>query len=172
MKSRSTEGRVSIISITGIIVMRRRSVTVEDNKAVVRRAYEKGMNGRDMRIIEECFSPDYVNYFPAGQGEVRGIDEFKKVLWDFLTAFDDLVFTVEDIFGEGDKVALRWSARGIHSGEYRGIPPTTVIPATGREISFSATDVYHVVDGKIVEEWNTLDGFDIMRQMGALNIKQ
>jgi predicted ester cyclase len=147
-------------------------MSIEENKAIVRRAYEEGMNRRDMRIIEEAFSPDYVNYFPAGQGEVRGIDEFKKVLWAFLTAFDDLTFTVEDILGEGDEVALRWSARGVHTGEYRGIPPTTIIPATGREISFSATDIYHVIGRKIVEEWNTLDGFDIMRQMGVLSITE
>jgi len=46
-----------------------------DNKAIVRRAYLEGMNRRDMAVIKETFSPDYVKYFPAGQGELRGIDE-------------------------------------------------------------------------------------------------
>ncbi|GGK06833.1 hypothetical protein GCM10010123_40730 [Pilimelia anulata] len=142
---------------------------IEENKAVVIRAYTDGMNKKDMSVIRECFAPDYVNYFPAGEGEVRGIEEFTRVLGDFLNAFDDLVFTVEDVLGEGDKVALRWSATGIHTGNYTGIPPTTIIPPTGREISFSATDVYHVVGGRIIEEWNTLDGWDIMKQMGAVH---
>ncbi|HWG97808.1 MAG TPA: ester cyclase [Pilimelia sp.] len=143
-------------------------VTIDDNKALVLRAYLDGMNHRDMGVIRECFAPDYVNHFPAGEGEVRGIEEFTRVLGDFLGAFDNLVFTVEDVLGEGDRVALRWSARGIHTGEYRGIPPTTVIAPTGREISFSATDIYRVADGRIVEEWNTLDGWDVMRQMGVV----
>lgn len=143
-------------------------VTTEDNKAVVTRAYLRGMNPRDMNVIRETFSPDYVNYFPAGQGYLKGIDEFVVALSDFLGAFTDLTFTVEDIFGEGERVALRWSARGVHTGDYRGLPPTMVIAATGREISFGATDIYRVVDGRIVEEWNTFDGYDVMRQMGAL----
>jgi steroid delta-isomerase-like uncharacterized protein len=143
-------------------------VTTEDNKAVVTRAYLQGMNRRDMKVIRETFSPDYVNYFPAGQGYLKGIDEFVAALSEFLGAFTDLTFTVEDIFGEGERVVLRWSARGVHTGDYRGLPPTTVIAATGREISFGATDIYRVVDGRIVEEWNTFDGYDVMRQMGVL----
>jgi predicted ester cyclase len=140
----------------------------EENKALVRRAYLDGMNRKDMRVIRECFAPDYVNYFPAGQGEVRGIDDFTRVLGEFLDAFSELVFTVEDVLGDGEKVALRWSATGIHTGDYRGIPPTVVVPATGRPVSFGATDIYRVVGGRVVEEWNTLDGFDILRQLGAL----
>ncbi|GIE85808.1 ester cyclase [Actinoplanes regularis] len=141
---------------------------IEDNKAIVKRAYLEGLNRRDMSIIRECFAPNYVNYFPAGEGEVHGIDDFTTVLKQFLDAFTDLTFTVEDLFAEGDKVVLRWSARGIHTGDYRGIPPTTVVPATGREISFSATDIYHVSNGQIIEEWNTMDGWDILHQMGIV----
>lgn len=144
-------------------------MSAEDNKAVVRRAYLDGMNGHDMSVVRATFAPDYVNHFPAGQGLIRGLDNFVAALGDFLDAFSDLTFTIEDILGEGERVALRWSARGMHTGDYRGIPPTVVIPPTGREISFSATDIYRVVDGRIVEEWNSLDGFDIMRQMGVLH---
>ncbi|GAA2526562.1 ester cyclase [Pilimelia columellifera] len=140
----------------------------EENKAVVMRAYLDGMNRKDMSVIRECFAPDYVNFFPAGQGQVRGIEDFTRTLGEFLDAFENLVFTVEDVFADGDKVVLRWSATGRHTGDYRGIPPTTVIPATRKEINFSATDIYRVVGGKIVEEWNTLDGWDIMYQMGAV----
>lgn len=143
-------------------------MTAEDNKALVRRAYLEGMNPRDMGVIRAVFAPDYVNYFPAGQGLIRGLDNFVAALTEFLDAFSDLTFTIDDVLGEADRVALRWSARGVHTGDYRGIPPTVVIAPTGRDISFSATDIYRVVDGRIVEEWNTLDGFDIMRQMGAL----
>lgn len=141
----------------------------DENRSVVMRAYLEGMNAKDMSVIRECFAPDYVNYFPAGQGEVRGIEQFTAVLGEFLDAFDGLAFTVDDTVAEGDKVVLRWSAAGIHTGDYRGIPPTVVIAPTGRKISFSATDIYRVVNGRIVEEWNTLDGLDIMRQMGALH---
>ena len=45
--------------------------SLEDNKAIVRRAYLDGMNTRDMGIIEEVFSPEYVSHFP-GQPPTRG----------------------------------------------------------------------------------------------------
>ena len=140
-------------------------MTAEENKTLVQHAYLDGMNTRDMSVIRKVFAPNYVNYFPAGQGELHGIDEFVEALDSFIGSFSDLVFTVEDVLGEGDKVALRWSAVGVHTGVYAGIPPTTIIPATGRTIAFSATDNYQVADGQVIAEWNSLDGFDIVRQM-------
>jgi steroid delta-isomerase-like uncharacterized protein len=141
-----------------------------DNEEIVRRAYLDGMNNRDMAVIEELFAPDYVCHFPAGQGEVKGREDFVQTLAAFLAAFDHLVFSVDDLLAEGDKVVLRWSAAGRHTGDYAGIPPTRVIPATGRAVSFSATDIYRVVDGRITEEWNTFDGYHVLLQMGALAV--
>ena len=59
----------------------------------------------------------------------------------------------------------------MHTEDYKGIPPTRVIPAaTGKEITMSATDIYRLVDGRIVEEWNTFDGYEVSHQMRALTI--
>jgi steroid delta-isomerase-like uncharacterized protein len=138
------------------------------NEDVVRRAYLDGMNHRNMAVIEECFAPDYVCNFPAGQGYVKGREAFIETLSAFLAAFDHLQFSVEDLLSAGEKVVLRWSAVGTHVADYAGIAPTQVIPATGRIITMSATDVYRVVDGRIVEEWNTFDGYHVLLQMGAL----
>jgi ketosteroid isomerase-like protein len=73
------------------------------NKRVVQRAYLDGMNGKDPAVIEECFAADYVCHFPADQGEVRGIVDFKATLFDFLNAFDNLVFTVEQLLADGNR---------------------------------------------------------------------
>jgi steroid delta-isomerase-like uncharacterized protein len=140
-----------------------------ENKEIVRRAYLDGMNHRDMVVIKDLFAPGYVCHFPAGQGEVRGREAFVQTLDAFLAAFDHLVFSVEDLLAEGDKVVLRWSAVGRHTGDYAGIPPTRIVPATGRTVDFSATDIYRVTDGQIAEEWNTFDGYHVLRQLGALD---
>ena len=58
-------------------------VSEEQNKQVVQRAYPDGMNRKDAASIEETFSRDYVCHFPAGQGEVRGIEDFKATLFAF-----------------------------------------------------------------------------------------
>jgi predicted ester cyclase len=40
-------------------------------------------------------------------------------------------------------------------------------PPTGRHVTFSATDIYRIVNGKIVEEWNTLEQVDVLSQLEA-----
>ena len=144
-------------------------MSTEENKAVVRRAYEEGMNGKDMGIIDEVFAPDYVAHFP-GVPSIRGRDAIKELIGSFLAAFPDIVFTVEDQIAEGDKVATRWTARGTHQGEFRGFPPKTHgIPPTGKQVLFSATDIYRIAGGKIIEEWNTLEQLDVMQQLGVVS---
>jgi predicted ester cyclase len=141
----------------------------EQNKAIVRRAYEDGMNLKNMAIIDELFAPDYQAHFP-GLPPIRGVEAVKELIGSFLTAFPDIVFTIEDHVAEGDKVATRWSARGTHLAEFRGFPPRTHgVAPTGRTVSFSATDIYLIADGKIAEEWNTLEQLDVMQQLGVIS---
>lgn len=143
-------------------------MSLEDNKALVRRAYEVGMNNRDMKVIDEVFAPDYVVYYP-GVPPIRGLAAAKQALAAFLTAFPDIQFVVEDQLAEGDKVTTRWSARGTHSAEYRGFPTAgTVVPPSGRPVTFSATDIYRIADGKILEEWNTLESLVVLAQIGVI----
>lgn len=142
-------------------------MSTEDNKAVVRRAYEVGMNNKDWSVLDEVFSPKYVVHFP-GTASIHGYAAFKPALETFLAAFPDMEFVVEDQVAEGDKVTTRWTGRGTHSGEYMGFPEAgAVIPPSGRSVAFSANDIYRVVDGKIVEEWNSLESPVILHQIGA-----
>ncbi len=70
---------------------------------------------------------------------------------------------------EGDKVMTRWTARGTHTGKWRGFPPRDPgIPPTGRHIFIGATDIYLIADGQVVEEWNTLEQLAVLEQIGAV----
>ena len=140
-------------------------MSTDDNKALLRRAYLDGFNNRDMSIVDEVFAPDYVGHFP-GQPPSHGIEPLKSVLGAFFSAFPDIVFAIEDLLAEGDKVVLRWSAQGTHLGTWRGFPPSGEgIPATGRTVTFHATDIYRIAGGKVVEEWNTLEQVDVLEQI-------
>jgi predicted ester cyclase len=143
-------------------------VSLESNKELVRRAYLVGMNNRDMSVIDEVFAPDYVVHYP-GVPPIHGLTDAKAALSAFLDAFPDIRFTIADQLAEGDKVTTRWVGRGTHSGEYRGFPQAAnPIAPTGRPVEFSATDIYLIKNGKIAEEWNTLDEILILRQIGGL----
>jgi predicted ester cyclase len=50
---------------------------------------------------------------------------FKQVIGMFQTAFPDLHITIEDEFGEGNKVGTRGSMTGTHKGEFMGVPLRT-----------------------------------------------
>lgn len=67
-------------------------------------------------------------------------------------------------------MVARWSARGTHLGEFQGIPPELKVAATGKPVAYGATDIYRMVDGKVAEEWNTIEQLDLLVQIGALKL--
>jgi predicted ester cyclase len=145
------------------------AMPLEDNKAIVRRAYLDGMNNRDLSIIDETFAPDYVVHYP-GMEPIEGREAAKEAIAAFLDAFPDIVFKIEDQVAEGNKVVTRWSAHGTHNGDFRGFPKKgNLIPASGRAVFFSATDIYLIVNGYIKEEWNTLENMELYRQLGVVS---
>lgn len=145
--------------------------SLEENKNAVRRAYEEGMNAGDIDFLDQVFTPDYTAHFP-GKPPIVGLVAAKKAIAIFLAAFPDAVYTVVDIFAEGDRVVARWTARGTHLGDFEGIPAERKVPPSGRPVSFGATDVYRMVDGKVAEEWNTINQLDLLVQIGALKLPE
>ena len=39
------------------------------------------------------------------------------------------------------------------------------VPATGREVEVRGTEIWRLVDGKIVERWGVVDGGAVMEQL-------
>ncbi len=74
---------------------------------------------------------------------------------------DGLFFEHDEAIAEGDMVAVRWTARGVHKGELFGVPPS------GKEISFWGVDIYRIVNGKIVEAYVVYARLPILQQLGA-----
>ena len=79
-------------------------------------------------------------------------------------------WTVEDEVAEGDKVVARLLGQGTHTGPYAH-PLFGEIAATGREVTVSETNIYRVVEGKIVECWPELGWRSLFVQLGVLSPK-
>jgi predicted ester cyclase len=130
---------------------RRKSVSLEENKALVRREQEELWNHTgNLDAADELFVPDYV-------------EAARQVAADFRRGFPDVVSTIEDLIAEGNKVVARWRSRATHWGEYMGVTPT------GKNVEFTGISVYRIEGGKIAESWNSEDQFGLMRQLGALH---
>jgi len=59
-------------------------------------------------------------------------------------------------------VATRWTATSTHTGELMGVP------ATGNAILVTGITASHIVDGKVVEEWNEWHLLGLLQQIGAV----
>jgi steroid delta-isomerase-like uncharacterized protein len=136
-------------------------MSTEDNKALVRRFYEEVFNRKNIAAIDEFIAPNVVDH-AAPPGTPGGIEGQKQLIGQYLTAFPDLHFTVEDMIAEGDKVVDRITARGTHQGEFMGIPPT------GKHATVTAIDITRIAGGKFVEHWLEMDTLGMLQQLGVV----
>jgi steroid delta-isomerase-like uncharacterized protein len=134
-------------------------MSTEENKAVVRRFFA-ALDDQDLDAVAALLAPDYRLHFDGNpeMDRAAGTGFFGA----FLAAFPDITHQVQDQIAEGDRVATRIVVRGTHQTELMGIP------ATGNEMSISATNVVRIDHDKIAEHWVNSDGLGMMMQLGAI----
>lgn len=133
----------------------------EQNKATVRRYFEELWNEGDLDVAGDIIAPDYVNHDFASP-EMRGPEGMKAHVSGIRSGFPDGQFTIEDLLVDGNKVVVRWTAQGTHTGEFNGIPPTN------KQISVTGIDIHRMADGEIEETWSSWDKLSLMQQIGAV----
>ena len=136
------------------------STLQEQNKSLVRRIFEEGINQNKPGVFDELIALSYMNHdIPA---PTPGLEGFKMVIGMFLAAFPDMRVTIEEELAEGDKVITRGYFTGTHQGDFQGIPPT------GKQIKVKYIDIWLVENGKLVENWVRLDELGMMQQLGVV----
>jgi steroid delta-isomerase-like uncharacterized protein len=132
----------------------------EANKQVVRDCWGAA-NRHDVSELDRYYAENVV--YHGNDGEIRGRDSVKAYLSAYMTALPDLKLTVEDLFGEGDRVFSRTRLEGTNTGAFREIPPT------GKRLDLRwVMNVARLDGGKIVEEWEICDQMDILSQLGLM----
>lgn len=121
-------------------------MSVEENKALVRRLFEAWNTG-NMDLIDELLIPDYVDN-DALPGQTQGLEGYKQIVAYLLSVFPDMKMTIDDLIAEVDKVVVHSTFSGTHKGEFMGIAPT------GKKVTAAYINIYHIADGKFVEEWS------------------
>ena len=140
---------------------------IEANKNLVQRMIDEVMNQQNLDVIDELFAADYLMHDPAWPAEVKGPEGFKQWAGMMLDPyFSDSRITIEDMIAEGDKVAVRWTWSGTHSGEFMGIPPT------GKQIAVTGISIHRFADGEFVESWAIYDSLGMMQQITAQTIPE
>lgn len=124
-------------------------MSADENKAFIRR-YLSALSGQDkpLSVIRQYVAEE----------EAALIEH----ILDAEHAFPHYELVVEDLIAEGDKVNVRARFRGVHRGEFMGIP------ATGREFDVAAFVTYRISNNRIVEHWLLPDSLALMQQLGVV----
>jgi predicted ester cyclase len=148
-------------------------MSTEENKALVRRFFEEVYNKGNVAVADELVAPNIVGHFdsptnvPVPAHFQLSLEDIKHIVSQFRTTFPDLQYTVEFQVAEGDLVVTRGTAHGTHTGEYRGLT-FKGIPPTGKQVTWTETQIFRLASGKIVEQWSNEDDVGRLQQVGAL----
>jgi predicted ester cyclase len=121
----------------------------ENNREVARTALEQVCARGDMELAPSCYAEDFQDH--VGRLEYLGLEGVERSTALYRALFDDLSFEVVEQVAEGDKVASRFVLSGVNRG---------------RRVRTWGIVISRLSDGRIVEDWASFDGVELLRQLG------
>ena len=134
------------------------TVDVQQNEAALMRAVE-AWNGGDVDSDMELYAEDIELH--AGTYDFPDRQAVEGMYRGFHAATSGLRLDIHETFGDGNRLAVRYTVTGTHTGDLMGIP------ATGREISMTGITVMHFEDGSVVERWDSDDSTEVFARLRA-----
>jgi predicted ester cyclase len=126
------------------------------NEQLVRRLYTDVINPGNLDALPDLVAPDFVG--PAGIGPAP----FAASMTAIRTGFPDAAYTIDDIVASADRVAVRWTLRGTHTGQFRAFAPT------GKPIANAGVAFFRIASGKLVEGWVQTDRLAFLQSLGVI----
>ena len=133
----------------------------EERKAAIQRALDEALNQGNLAALDEVYAQDYILH-QAPFPDIEGLNAYKTAMAGARRGLPDLHITVQEVIGDRDTTAVRWTYQGTHANDWLGIA------ATGKQITVAGCTVSHWKNGKVVEEWYYGDVLGLMQQLGAV----
>ena len=141
-------------------------MSIEENKAIVRRYYEEAPSHPE--TCDEIFAPKF-NFHTLQNASItpqviESNPQSEKATYDWLSSVwsSDWYMTVDEMIAEGDRVMVRWTFFGKQQGDYSGLPPTH------KHVAYSGINIFRIDKGKIAEVWDISDRLWLWQQLGVL----
>jgi len=131
-------------------------MSVEENKKSCYRCFEEVWNKGDLSVIPEVISPNYIN---TNSG-AKGLELFEQSVKNQRTAMPDMKYTVDEVVGEGDTLAVRLTLTGTFTGMIGDTEPT------GKSLNYKQVLINRYLDGKCIEATNFSDMRSYYQQLG------
>ncbi|MCB9076356.1 MAG: ester cyclase [Anaerolineaceae bacterium] len=131
-----------------------------ENKAVAQKLYDV-INSNALDSLDALIAVNVNDHNPS-PGVAPGLAGTKQTLSMYHAVFSDLRVTAEDMIADGDKVVVRLTMTGTHTGEFMGLPPT------GKPVTMSGIEMFRLAGGQIAERWAEFDMMSLMQQLGVM----
>ena len=133
-----------------------------DPDAFSRAVHDNIWNG-DGSAIDESYLAD-LPFEGTTERKFSGKDNYRSYIDDIRKAFPDLNHQVEEVYwmgnaDEGYLISTRWSAEGTHSGG------TLYREPTDSACQIWGITQWRVKDGRVEQEWQLFNEFDLMMQI-------
>ncbi|MDN5929622.1 MAG: ester cyclase [Pseudonocardia sp.] len=122
------------------------------------------LNAGDVEgYVTTLYAPEAVFHgFPdAFTPDRDGITAFFRAL---RAGIPDATISAQDLFADGDRVAVRFTLTGTHTAVLFGVPPT------GAPVDAEGITILRFRDDHCVERWNRLDDLTFLTQIGAMPV--
>jgi predicted ester cyclase len=125
------------------------------------RAVLDALNDRQPERVRELVTAEFVDHGAPPGLVPPGPDGYIAVL-RFLLDVLQLRYEVHDVVADGDKVAIRATAYGVHNTDHLGVP------ATGRPYAMPTMHLYRGEGDRLAEHWGVRDELTVLQQVGAI----
>jgi predicted ester cyclase len=131
----------------------------EQNIGIIKRTVDL-INQQKLSQLAELTHPNFKRHDLAGAlPEVSGADGPVDLVRLVLRGIPDIHYKIEQIVAKDDRVVVQLRGTGTHQGEFLGVA------GTGKRMEWNAINIYRFEDGKVIETWQLLDVWSLMRQM-------
>jgi predicted ester cyclase len=114
-----------------------------------------------LAAFDTYFAPDVVvhEYLP-GLPDAMPRPVYEQYIAAFRAALPDVQNKLLDIFADGDRVVMRWTGGGTHTGA-----DLMQVPASGRPVWAQGIYILRFEGDRIAEVWNNWDNLNVMQQL-------
>lgn len=141
-------------------------MSTQKNKEAIVTLIEEVWSKGNLQIVDQLIAPQYTIRHDPGDpwdGKTLDLETFKERVKISRHIFPDQKFYIEDLVGEGDKVAVSWHFTGTQKGTIPGLL------TTNKKVNVSGLTIYYFSDGKIIGHWQIVDRLGFLEQLGIKN---
>jgi predicted ester cyclase len=155
----------SLVTPEEIIVAHTIPAAERDAELAAARAFYDFWNTGDAAFLKRAIADDFTDRtLPPGRPQGREGPLFASRA--FRGAVPDLKVTVRKMIVAGPYVTVHMSFGGHFTGAF------ATVKGDGQPVSFIATDLLRMRNGRITDNWHIEDNLALLRQMGLATVKK